>query len=59
MIPVPQLTSKCSFCSTPEGLVGFMVKGAGGGYICDKCITEAGDIIVEAIKLKPKDHEEP
>ena len=28
----------CSFCGTPQELVGRIIQGAGGAYICDDCV---------------------
>ena len=39
----------CSFCSSSESEVDFLVEGD-GVYICDKCVLKAGDIVNKNLK---------
>ena len=39
---------RCSFCGKPRSKVNRLIKGTGGGYICDECVHACVDIIAEA-----------
>ncbi len=39
---------ECSFCERSEAQVRRLVAGAGGGYICDACVSIAARIIADS-----------
>lgn len=44
-------TIQCSFCGIAKGETQLLIAGD-GAHICDRCITQASEILAEEIKLK-------
>lgn len=49
-----KISKKCNFCGRPEKEVGFLIAGLNDVYVCDGCVTRAGEIVEEAYKFNEK-----